>query len=479
MKRNRKTKILATLGPASNNETMIRKLVEAGADVFRLNMSHGTHEEHRIRYEIIRKVEDQLGRPIGVLADLQGPKLRVGLIENGKIHVKQGDALRLDLEQALGTQASIPLPHEEIFQALEIGSTLLIDDGKVRLNVTEVAPNFAETIVEVGGTISDRKGVNVPDAILPVGALTEKDMADLVFALELGVDWIALSFVQRPDDVADVKRIVGDKAAIMAKIEKPSAIDELEEIIALSDGVMIARGDLGVELPAETVPGLQRKITREARRSGKPVVVATQMLESMINSPVATRAEVSDVGTAVFDGADAVMLSAESAAGNYPIEAVSTMNRIAETVELDPHYMTSLHLVETVSEPTTADAITAAASQIAETLGVAAIVCYTTSGSTAIRASRERPHVLIVTATPKVETARRLAIAWGLHCHVTDDATDFRDMIDRATTIVREDGIGQPGRRIVVTAGVPFGTPGKTNILRIVRIPYPHERAAG
>lgn len=471
MRRNRKTKILATLGPASSNKTIISQLFEAGADVFRLNMSHGTHEEQRARYDIIREVEKETGRPIGVLADLQGPKLRVGVIDGGKMLVTPGDKLILDLNKDPGKNGRVPLPHPEIFSALKVGSTLLIDDGKIRLRVDLAMPDHAETTVEVGGFISDRKGVNVPDVVLPLAALTDKDAADLIFALELGVDWIALSFVQRPQDVAEVKRAVGDKALVMAKIEKPAAIDHLDEIIALSDGVMIARGDLGVELPPENVPGMQRAITRAARRAGKPVVVATQMLESMITSPIATRAEVSDVGTAVFEGADAVMLSAESAAGDYPVEAVATMNRIAEAVEQDPFFIKSLKITETTLEPTTADAITAAASQVADTLQVAAIVCYTSSGSTAIRASRERPQALIVTSTPEITTARRLAIVWGLHCTLSDDATSFRDMVEGATTTAYREGIALPGDRIVVTAGVPFGTPGKTNILRIVRIP--------
>jgi pyruvate kinase len=361
----------------------------------------------------------------------------------------------------------VHLPHREILEALEPGHRLLVDDGKIRLRVTSCDKTHAVTVVEVGGKISNRKGVSVPDTEIPVGALTDKDRKDLDAALAAGADWIALSFIQRADDLAEVRKVTRGKAGIMAKIEKPQAIERLPEIIDLSDALMVARGDLGVEMPLEQVPGLQKQIVRACRRAGKPVVVATQMLESMITSPVPTRAEVSDVATAVFEGADAVMLSAESAAGKFPVEAVETMDRIACQVEQDPTYRGIIQAQRPEPEPTGSDAIAAAARQIAETLNLAAVVCYTTSGTTGFRAARERPAVPIIVISPVVSTARRLAIAWGLHCVVSDDARDESDMVNRACQISYQEDLAKPGQRIITTAGVPFGTPGSTNMLRI------------
>ncbi len=362
------------------------------------------------------------------------------------------------------------MPHREIFEAIEPGATLLLDDGKIRLEVTEAGADYAETRVVVGGPLTSHKGVNVPDVILPVPALSEKDRRDLDFAMSLDVDWVALSFVQRPDDVAETKKIVAGRASVMAKIEKPRALDFLDEIVEVADGLMVARGDLGVELPIEQVPGIQKSITRAARRAGKPVVVATQMLESMIEAPVPTRAEVSDVATAVFEGADAVMLSGESAVGAYPEEAVAMMDRVARSVEGDPQFHASIIAARGEPDATTADAITAAARQVAETLKAAAIVCYTASGSTGLRASRERPEVPILVLTPVVQTARRLALAWGVHCVRTEDATSFLDMVIRAGRVAEGEGFAATGDRLVITAGVPFGSPGRTNILRIATV---------
>jgi pyruvate kinase len=474
MRRQRNTRIIATLGPASNNAAMIRSLHEAGADVFRLNMSHGKHEDVAALYHAIREVEKGARWPIGVMVDLQGPKLRIGAFADGAVMLEAGQKFRLDLKGEPGTAARVELPHPEIFSVLGNGVRLLLDDGKIRLRVLKHGPDFAETEVEVGGRLSNRKGVNVPHVVLPVAAMTDKDRDDLQFALELGIDWVALSFVQRPEDVREAKEIIAGRASIIAKIEKPAAFAALDAILAEADGVMVARGDLGVELPLEEVPGLQKRIVRRARAVGKPVIVATQMLESMIQAPVPTRAEVSDVANAVFDGADAVMLSGESAAGAHPVEAVSVMDRVARTVEEDPLYLAAAQDDLLIPEPTTADAISAAARQVAETVNAAAIVTYTTSGSTAVRAARERPKKPVLVLTPNINTARRLALVWGLHCVHTQDAKSFQDMIDKACHWALHTELVDVGDRVVIMAGMPFGSPGKTNTLRIARVLTKH-----
>ena len=470
MRRLRRTKILATLGPASSDVGTIRKLFEAGADVFRINMSHTSHDKMRELVETIRNVEASYGRPIGILVDLQGPKLRVGTFADGGVLLNNGDSFVLDTDPAPGTQARVQLPHAEILAALRPGHALLIDDGKVRLIAEQTSPDRVVTRVAVGGRISDRKGVSLPDTDLPVSAMTSKDRADLEASLTAGIDWIALSFVQRPEDVVEAKKLVRGRASVMAKIEKPQAIERLSEIIDAADALMVARGDLGVEMPVERVPGLQKQMTRMARRAGKPVVVATQMLESMIQSPVPTRAEVSDVSTAVFEGADAVMLSAESAAGKYPVEAVTTMNRIGEEIERDPTYRTVINSQRAEPEATTGDAIADAAQQIAETLDLSAIICWTDSGTTAVRVARERPKPPVVAITPKMTTGRKLALVWGVHCVIAETAHDVDDMVDRAGRIAFRDGFARAGERIIVVAGIPFGTPGATNMLRIAYV---------
>lgn len=470
MRRNRKVKILATLGPASSEEAMIRKLSEAGADVFRINMSHTDHDQMRVLVGRIRNVEKALGRPIGILADLQGPKLRVGKFVRGKEELTAGQRFILDDNETLGDSTRVFLPHPEILRSVEVGHRLLIDDGKVELRAIETDGKSIVCTVVAGTAISDRKGVSLPDTVLPVGALTPKDRADLEAVLETGVDWLALSFIQRPEDVAEARKLARGRAAIMSKIEKPQAVLRLAEILEISDALMVARGDLGVEMPLEAVPGIQKQMTRAARRAGKPVVVATQMLESMISAPVPTRAEVSDVSIAVFEGADAIMLSAESAAGKYPVEAVSMMNRIAERVEQDPTYPGIINAQRSEPEPTGADAISLAARQIAETLKASAIVTYTASGNTGLRAARERPQVPIIALSPILETARRLSLLWGTHCVVTPDAVDLDDMVDRACRIAHRESFARAGDRIIVTAGVPLRTPGATNMLRIAYV---------
>ncbi|MDE0726550.1 MAG: pyruvate kinase [Alphaproteobacteria bacterium] len=471
MQRNRSTKIIATLGPASSDPKMIAALHVAGVDLFRLNFSHGEHGDHQSRLTAISEVEQMAGTPIGVIADLQGPKIRIGTITGGAVELLPGASFRLDLTDRPGDGNRAPLPHPEVFAALESGMDLLIDDGKIRLTVLEAGADFAGCEVVTGGRLSDRKGVNLPQALLPMGAMTTMDQADLRFALDAGVDWVALSFVQRPEDIAEARRLIAGRAAIMAKIEKPAAMQQIDEIIELSDAIMVARGDLGVELPVEEVPALQKDLVRRARRAGKPVVVATQMLESMIAAPVPTRAEVSDVATAVYDGADAVMLSGETAAGAHPLAAVEVMDRVATKVEGDPGYRNIMDSEHADPEATSADAITAAARQVAGTISASAIVTYTTSGSTALRAARERPPVPILVLTPSLVTARRLAVAWGLSCVHSADASGFTDMVDRACRAAADRGIALSGDRLVITAGVPFGTPGATNSLRIAWVP--------
>jgi pyruvate kinase len=465
--RGRKVKVLATLGPASRSPEMLRKLLRAGADAFRVNMSHGEHADHAAAIAAIRALEKEYNRPIAILADLQGPKLRVGTFKDGKAVIRHSGHFTLDRNPAPGDETRVELPHPELFPVLHKGQRLLINDGKIRLRVIKAEPDAILCSAEVGGVISDRKGLNVPDAVVPVPALTEKDRRDLAFAVEQGADWIALSFVQRPEDVADARRLIAGRAAVMVKVEKPAALDRLDEIIDLADGIMIARGDLGVEMPPEEVPGLQKRMIRAARGAGKPVVVATQMLESMIRSPAPTRAEASDVATAVYDGADALMLSAETAAGEYPIEAVALMDRIIARVERDPLYRSYVDAYHAEAQHTAPDAITLAAREVASTMRAAAIVTYTTTGSTALRAARERPDRPILSLITQTTTARRLALVWGLHTVVCEDAHDVDEMTERACRLARESGVADAGAAIVITAGVPFGTPGSTNLLRI------------
>ncbi|MCB6179415.1 pyruvate kinase [Rhodobacter sp. Har01] len=467
MRRHRNVKIVATLGPASSDYKMIRALFEAGADVFRLNMSHGTHDEQRARHAIIRQVEQDTGRPIGVLADLQGPKLRVGTFAGGAHDLEDGDSFRLDLDPTPGNGDRVQLPHPEIFAALEPGSTLLVNDGKIRLIVKTCGPDFANCTVVVGGTISNRKGVNVPDVVLPLAALSEKDRKDLEFACELGVDWLALSFVQRPEDVIEARALAKGRAAILSKIEKPAAVKAFDAILAVSDGIMVARGDLGVELPVHSVPPIQKQLVRSARAAAKPVIVATQMLESMIENPMPTRAEVSDVATAIYEGADAVMLSAESAAGKFPVEAVRTMDNVAMSVEKDPTYRSIIAASRVVRRETVADGIVSAAREIAEATNIKAIACFTQTGTTVGLVARERPQVPIIALTPLVQTARRIALTWGAHCVIVPEQQRFKGAVLSAVHAALTDGFAHEQDFIVVTAGVPFNVQGTTNILRV------------
>ncbi len=467
MRRSRNVKIVATLGPSSESYEMIRALHEAGADVFRLNMSHGSHAEIAAKHAIIRQIEDELDSPIAILADLQGPKLRVGVFANEAEELAEGAAFRLDLDPTEGDATRVCLPHPEIFAALEPGARLLVNDGKIRLQVTACGADFADCTVVTGGTISNRKGVNVPDVVLPLAALSEKDRADLEFVCELGVDWLALSFVQRPEDVTEARDLAKGRAAILSKIEKPSAVNRFDDILAASDGIMVARGDLGVELPVQAVPPIQKRLTRKCRAAAKPVIVATQMLESMIESPMPTRAEVSDVATAIYEGTDAIMLSAESAAGQYPTEAVTTMDRVATEVEQDPTYTQIIAASRAGRGDTIAHAIVAAAREIAETTDIKAICCFTQSGTTALLTARERPGVPIIAMTSLRKTARRLSLSWGCNCVMTGELDRFKMAVVNAAKAARAGGFATENDKIVVTAGVPFNVPGSTNILRV------------
>ena len=467
MRRHRNVKIVATLGPASSTKEVIRDLFEAGADVFRLNMSHGSHDDHRERYNTIREIEAETGRPIAILADLQGPKLRVGPFGSGPQDLEVGDKFRFDLDDTPGDKTRVMLPHPEIFAALIEGSELLVNDGKIRLTVESCGPDFAECVVTVAGTISDRKGVNVPDVVLPLAALSDKDRADLEFACQLGVDWLALSFVQRAEDVEEAITLAKGRAAVLSKIEKPAAVRAFDEILKVSDGIMVARGDLGVELPVYSVPPIQKRLVRLCRSAAKPVIVATQMLESMIDSPMPTRAEVSDVANAIYEGADAVMLSAESAAGSFPIEAVQTMDNVAKSVEADKNYRSIIEAARNASLSSVPDAIVTAAREIAETTDVAAICAFTQSGKTVSLVARERPRVPIIALSPLESVTRRLCLTWGTHCVITPRLSRFKEAVVNATRAARDHKFADETRQVVVIAGVPFNVAGSTNIIRI------------
>ena len=467
MRRQRNIKIVATLGPSSSDYETIKALHLAGADVFRLNMSHGSHDEIAKRHQIIRQIEKELDSPIAILADLQGPKLRVGEFANGVEELIVGEKFRLDLFDQKGSKNRVNLPHPEIFQALHEGAHLLINDGKIKLTVEKCGPDFADCSIVNGGEISDRKGVNVPDVILPLAALSEKDRADLDFICGLGIDWLALSFVQRADDIIEASKLVAGRAAIISKIEKPSAVKSFEDILKVSDGIMVARGDLGVELPVQNVPPIQKRLVRKCRAAAKPVIVATQMLESMVESPMPTRAEVSDVATAIYEGSDAIMLSAESAAGQFPIQAVETMNNVAIEVESDPTYTEVMEASRRAKRNSVADGIVSAAREIAETTDIKAICCFTQTGTTALLTARERPRVPIIALSSEIGTARRLALTWGTNCVLSGNKTRFKEAVVSAVRAALAEGLADETEQVVITAGVPFNITGTTNILRV------------
>src|SRR5215469_14290392 len=470
MRRHRRAKIVATVGPASASPEMLKTLFLAGVDTFRLNFSHGTHEDHARVHRAIRVLENEIGRPIGILQDLQGPKIRVGTIRDGKIAVEAGETIRFVLSGTDGGKTSIPLPHPEIFAAVAPGHNLLIDDGRVRVRVTGLGNDHIEAQVVVAGVIANRKGVNLPNTVLDLSPLTPKDRADLAFGLALGVDWIALSFVQKPGDMIEARGLISDRAGLMAKIEKPSALDQIEDIIRLSDAVMVARGDLGVEIPHEDVPGRQKELVRACRIAAKPVIVATQMLDSMVAAPTPTRAEASDVATAIYDGADAVMLSAESASGQYPREAVAMMDRIICSTERHKLYRSIIAASSIDEERSPPHAVAAAAAGLAENIAATAIVGFTSSGTTAMRIARKRPALPILAITPNLQVARQMALVWGAHSVHSQDIQSYEEMVSVGTSIARREVFARRGDALVVVAGIPFGQTGSTNNLRVVRV---------
>lgn len=470
MLRCRKAKIVATLGPASNTHEVIKNIHLAGADVFRLNFSHGSHAEHQRVYEIIRAIEKEVDSPIAILADLQGPKIRVGEFQNKSIKLIEGMPFILDNDPTLGNENRVFLPHPELFQAIVAGTDLLLDDGKIRLRVTDKNNNQIMTSVIVGGVLSNRKGINIPSVTLPISALTEKDRRDLDFALQLGVDWIALSFVQRPQDILEAQEIIQNRAKLIAKIEKPKALEHLREIVDLADAVMVARGDLGVEMLPEDVPSAQKRIIRQCRELGKPVIVATQMLDSMIHTPSPTRAEASDVATAIYDAVDAVMLSAESASGAYPLEAVSMMHRIIKQVEEDPFYASMTELYRPMPRETVSDALTAAARKVAQTIKIKAIVTFTETGKTPLMETRERPESLIVGLTPNQQVARMMGLFWGTYPILAKQINSFNEMISTASEAILREQVAEIGDLIIILAGVPFAKSSGSNIMRIIKL---------
>ncbi len=464
-------KIVATLGPASANPETLNAMFDAGVNVFRLNFSHGEVADHKRSVEMIRAMETEKDTAIGIIADLQGPKLRIGNLADGEIHLTEGNTFHLDLDPTEGNEERVCVPHPEVFLVLKAGNEILLNDGRIRLEVTMAGEARAETIVRTGGTLSSRKGLNLPNVILPLSAITEKDVNDLRHALEMEVDWVALSFVQRPEDVEKARKLVDGRAGLISKLERPGAIDRLDNIVALSDALMIARGDLGVELPPEAVPMLQKRIIDTCRKAGRPVIVATQMLESMIHAPTPTRAEASDVATAIYDGTDAVMLSAETATGKYPVESVAIMQRIIMEVEQNQLYVEHMEESRRPPKRTEADAITAAARQVAQTLNAAAIVSFTMSGYSTLKAARERPSVPILSLTPTQWLSRRMALVWGTTCKAAPDIQDFPDIEKEAARLAKNHGFAKAGEKLIITAGIPFGQEGTTNILRIATIP--------
>ena len=464
----RSTKIVATLGPSSNTENKIKKLIFAGVNVFRLNFSHGSHEDHLSTLNIIRRIETKFKLQLGILADLQGPKFRIGKVEDN-VKLKVNDLFILDKEKEIGSRKRAYLGHNEIYKSIKTNSIILIDDGKIKLKVLSKEKDILKTKVLVGGNLSSNKGVNLPNLILDTKPITKKDRNDLTFILENEIDWIALSFVQKVDDVKYVKKIIKNKKPLISKIEKPSALNDLDKIIELSDGIMVARGDLGVELPPSNVPGIQKNIIMACRVLGKPVIVATQMLESMINTPVPTRAEASDVATAVFDGADAVMLSAETAVGQYPVDSVNTMSNILEATEkhikLHPH--DSPRALK--KENSIYHAVSNAAVNLAETVNAKAIVAFTASGKTAFRISRERPDLLLIVMTPENIVRRKLSLLWGAKSFLSK-VQGYEAAIKEARQTIKINKLAKVNENIIVVAGMPFGIEGTTNSIRVVTI---------
>jgi pyruvate kinase len=468
--RRRRAKIVATVGPASASAQMLEALFLAGVDTFRLNFSHGTHDDHAQVHAAIRALERDTHRPVGILVDLQGPKIRIGTLRDGKIDLRSGESVRFVRSGSEGGRSAIPLAHPEVFAAITPGHDLLIDDGRVRVRATGVGDDYIEAEVIVGGAISNHKGVNLPGTVLGLSPLTVKDRADLEFGLSLGVDWVALSFVQKPSDISEARALIGERARLMAKIEKPAALERIEDIIRLSDAIMVARGDLGVEIPHEEVPARQKELVRACRLAAKPVIVATQMLDSMTAAPTPTRAEASDVATAIYDGADAVMLSAESAVGQYPLEAVEMMDRIIHSTEQHRMYRSIIEATQSDVEETPPHAVAAAAADLAAAINAAAIVGFTASGATARRIAGERPRVALLAATMSVAVSRQLCLLWGAHSVLCEPVQSYEEMVRRATELAKQEQFARTSDILVVVAGIPLGEAGTTNNLRVVSV---------
>ena len=469
--RKRSAKILATVGPASSAPDTLRLLHDVGVDAFRLNFSHGSHEDHARSVKAIRAIEKASGNPITIVADMQGPKLRCGEFEGGKIELRYGETIEIIKSDKPGKDGVISMPHQELMDAMEEGHVLKFDDGKLMVTILSNDGKRMKARVDVPGVLKNKKGINVIGAVLPMSAMTKKDKVDMDFALSQEVDYIALSFVQTAQDVIDARKIIGHKAGIIVKIEKPSAVEFLDDILRMADAAMVARGDLGVELPLEQVPVVQRQIIRKARAMGKPVIVATHMLESMIDAPTPTRAEASDVATAIYQGADAVMLSAETAVGRHPATAVAIMDRIIAAAEADPEFWKYFKQVDLPHEATPEDAISQSVRGIAETLNCKAVLGYTQTGSTVQRISRERPPCKIIGLTPRHSTASRLALSWGVIPVVTRDPKGFEDMLTNIQGLAKSDRVNlKVGDKVMVSAGIPFGRPGTTNMLQIATI---------
>ncbi|MDX2244660.1 MAG: pyruvate kinase [Leptolyngbyaceae cyanobacterium bins.302] len=463
----RRTKIVATIGPATSNPDVLRALIEAGATTLRLNFSHGTHEDHQRSIRLIRQTSFELNQPVGILQDLQGPKIRLGRFADGSIVLKKGDRFVLTSNMMTGTQEMSCVTYEPLADEVPEGAVILLDDGRVEMRVEEVKSAARELHCEVvvGGVLSNNKGVNFPGVYLSIKALTDKDRKDLTFGLDQGVDWVALSFVRNPNDVLEIKELIsaaGKQVPVIVKIEKHEAIEEMEAILSISDGVMVARGDLGVELPAEDVPILQKRLILTANRMGIPVITATQMLDSMVHSPRPTRAEVSDVANAILDGTDAVMLSNETAVGKYPIEAVSTMAQIALRIEQEP-----LKRSLGTSGRSIPNAISEAVGNIAEQLGAAAIMTLTKTGATARNVSKFRPQKPILAVTPHVDVARQLQLVWGVKPLLVLDLPSTGQTFQAAVNVAQEKELLQEGDLIVMTAGTLQGVSGSTDLIKV------------
>jgi pyruvate kinase len=471
----KRTKIVATIGPASRSPEKLRAMVDAGLNVVRLNFSHGTHEDHGLTIDMVRKVSSEAGVPIAVLQDLPGPKVRTGSLADGasSVRLENGAPFFLSIDGKPGTAAGVSVTHAGLPSDVEVGKRIYLADGALALRIVSKTDDRIETTVEVGGDLRESQGINYPDGTLSIDAVTDRDFEHLAYGIERGVDWVAISFVKTADDVRRVKNFIADRGKpipVIAKIEKHEALDEIDDIVAVADGIMVARGDLGIEIPLERVPLVQKDLISRANRASKPVITATQMLESMIASPRPTRAEANDVANAILDGTDAVMLSAETARGSYPIEAVSVMATIALEIEAHyPHgYLRARRMQNVVREIEVTIAEGAAA--MAEELGLRFIVTGTTTGNTARHISSFRPHAAIIAMTPVASVARRMALVWGVDAFVVDGYKYFESLIDIIEARMLRENLTTPGEIIAITSGMPVGE-GGTNVVKIHKLP--------